>query len=95
MSILNTVKTHIERSENGIKIGNSTMNAINSLDRAGRNTFTADDITVILNNNGGNVTSAQVERAVKAELVYNKRGEIRRGFKSIVDLGMGFYQYGK
>jgi hypothetical protein len=100
MSILNTVTTHIEYSAEGvIKIGNSMMNAINSLAAAGRVSFTADDIAHVINNNvkaeRNKVTVAQVERAVKTELKHNERGEIRKGFKRIAALGSGFYQYGK
>lgn len=100
MYTLDTITTGVEFSkEMAIKIGDSTMNIIRSLAHAGRNSFTAEDIAYIINrqvkSEWNKVTAAQVERAIRHEAKHNARGEVRRGFRAITALGMGFYQYGR
>lgn len=100
MYTLDTIKANIEYSKEGsIKTNISVMNVISQLRAAGRNTFTADDITYILNRSikmsWNKVTTAQVERVIKTEVRHNERGEIRRGYKTITALRFGFYQYGR
>jgi hypothetical protein len=97
MYILDTVTVNsIACSANGkIKVSDTVMRIAAALNRAGRSTFTAEDIHYVICRFVKDVPFARVENAIKNEVRMGKQGMVRRGYRMITEIGNGFYQYGK
>ena len=97
MYILDTVTVNsIACSDSGkIKVSDTVMRIAAALNRAGRNTFTAEDIHYVICRFVKDVPFSRVENAIKAEVRRGNEGLRRIGYRNIYALGNGFYQYGK
>lgn len=97
MYILDTISVNnIVCSANGkIKVSDTVMRIAAALNRAGRSTFTAEDIAYVIARFVKDVPFARIENAIKNEVRAGKQGMVRRGFRMVTEIGNGFYQYGK
>lgn len=97
MYILDTISVNnIVCSANGkIKVSDTVMRIAAALNRAGRSTFTAEDIAYVIARFVKDVPFSRIENAIKNEVRMNKGGMVRNGYKMVTEIGNGFYQYGK
>lgn len=97
MYILDSVNVNaIACSASGkIKVSDTVMRIASQLNQMGRNTFTAEDIAYIIARFVKDVPFSRIETAIKNEVRSGQEGMRRIGYKNIIALGNGFYQYGK